>query len=102
MMTTSKVVRLACLLTLGAFVACAGGPTVVEADEVIAKHRAGETEAAQLAWVQDQSRTFDLTEDDIARLAEAGLSERVIDAMLARSEEHHKEHGKSEEHDHEH
>ena len=102
MMTTSKVVRLACLLTLGAFVACAGGPTVAKADDVIAKQQAGETEATQLAWVQDHSRTFDLTEDDIARLAEAGVSEKVMDAMLARSEEHQREHGKSKEHDHGH
>ena len=101
MITTSKVVRLACLLALAAFVACAGGPTVAKADDVIAKHGAGETEAAQLAWVQDQSRTFDLTEDDIARLVEAGVSEKVINAMLAKSEEHQKEHG-TEKHDHEH
>ena len=101
MKTTSKVVRLGCLLALGAFVACAGGPTVAKADDVIAKQGAGETEAAQLAWVQDQSRTFDLTEDDIARLAEAGVSEKVINAMLAKSEEHQKEHG-TEKNDHEH
>ncbi len=99
-MTTSRVVRCACLLVLTAFGACAGGPTVAKADDVIAKQRAGETEAAQLAWVQDHSRTFDLTEDDIARLAEAGISEKVIDAVLARSEEHQEEHGKSKDHEH--
>ena len=53
-----------------------------------------------LEWVTAPDRTFDLTDADVADLVEAGVSEDVINAMLARSDEHHEEKGQADEHEH--
>ena len=63
---------------------------------------AGTRDAALLAWVNDPARTFDLTEKDLADLAEAGISVEVMNVMLEKSEEHHKEEGQPEDHKHHH
>ncbi len=80
-----------------ALASCAGGPGLAQASDVIEMKRSGADDAALLDWVQSPSRTFDLEDADIADLVEAGLSEKVIDAMLARSKEQHED-----EHSHEH
>ncbi len=72
---------------------CVGGPELAQASDVIAMKRAGTDTETLLRWVQDRSRTFDLDEEDIADLAEAGVSEKVMDAMLERSEERHESEG---------
>ncbi len=87
-------------LSLG-LASCAGGPGLAQASDVIEMKRSGAADAALLEWVQSPSRTFDLEDADIADLVEAGLSEKVIDAMLARSKEHHED-GHSDEHGHHH
>jgi len=79
-------------------------PCVVEAREVIARHQQGATEAALLEFVNDPSRTFDLTESDVADMVGAGVSTQVVDAALAKSDAHHREsgHGGSDGHGHSH
>ena len=98
MKNTKVFVAAAFLLTLAS---CAVDPGLAPASDVIAMKRSGANDAALLEWVQSPSRTFDLDETDIADLVEAGLSEEVIDAMLARSKEHH-EGGHSHEHERQH
>ena len=89
------------LLGLVIFAACAGGPHVAGADDVIVMKRAGSDDRALLEWITAPDRTFDLTDADVADLVEAGVSEDVIGAMLARSDEHHEEKGQAHEHEHE-
>jgi len=88
------------LLPILFLASCALGPKITQPADVIAMKRTGTNDATLLAWVKDSSRTFDLTENDIADLVAAGISEEVINAMLARSEKHHKE--KEHSHDHKH
>ena len=98
-MRNTKVLVVAALsLTLAS---CGVDPGLAPASDVIAMKRSGANDAALLKWVQSPSRTFDLDETDIADLVEAGLSEEVLDAMLARSKEHH-EGGRSHEHERQH
>ena len=99
MTTTSQIVVGVVLLL--ALVSCAGGPMLARASDVIQMKRSGVDDATLLKWVQDPARTFDLDEEDIADLADAGLSEQVMDAMLERSEEHHESEG-SKQHGHHH
>lgn len=80
------------------------GGAAVGSREVIERHKQGATEAALLDFVNDPSRTFDLTEADVADMVEAGVSTKVVDAALARSDAHHREsgHGRSDGHSHDH
>ncbi len=66
----------------------AGDQTIVPAREVIDTHRGGATASELLEWVNDESRTFDLVEADLADLMDAGVPDSVVNAMLARSDEH--------------
>jgi hypothetical protein len=79
-------------------------PSVVAAREVIERHQRGATEAALLEVVNDPSRTFDLTESDVADMVGAGVSTKVVDAALAKSDAHHREsgHGGPDGHGHSH
>ncbi len=52
-------------------------------DDVILMARAGRSDAAILGAIQDAHATFDLTANDIAELRNAGVSERIIDVMIA-------------------
>jgi len=52
-------------------------------DDVILMAKAGRSDAAILVAIQDAHATFDLTANDIAELRNAGVSERVIDVMIA-------------------
>ena len=103
------------LLAASLLVGCAGGPshehargegavatTVTPASEIIAMHERGADEQALLDWVNEPSRTFDLTEDDVGNMVFAGVSERVVNAAMARSDEHHARSGHSHDHDHGH
>ncbi len=80
--------------------ACVSAPHLAQSSEVIAMQKSGVGDPALLEWVKDHSRSFDLSDSDIADLAEAGVSEQVIEAMLERSEEHHEGGGRSHGHDH--
>jgi hypothetical protein len=103
MQSTSRLLAAAVLTTLLA--ACATGPTVAPPEGVIALKRSGADEATQQAWASDPSRTFDLTDVDIADLVEADISEAVVNTMLRKSEAHHaqeKEHENRSSHSHEH
>ena len=82
--------------------ACQGGPQVVAMSEVIEMRKAGTTDATLLEWVNDPARTFDLSDTDVMTLVESGVSQKVINAMLAKSEEHHEKAGHSEKHQHQH
>ena len=77
-------------------------PKLWRVHDVIEMKEAGTRDAALLAWVNDPARTFDLTEKDLADLAEAGISVEVMNVMLEKSEEHHKEEGQPEDHKHHH
>ncbi len=80
---------------------CVGGPELAQASDVIRMKHAGKDTETLLRWVQDPTRTFDLDEEAIADLADAGVSEKVMDAMLERSEQHHESEG-SQQHEHHH
>lgn len=69
---------------------CVGAPELAPASDVIRMKHAGADTETLLRWVHDPSRAFDLDEEDIANLVEAGVSEKVMDAMLQRSNERHK------------
>ena len=98
-MRGTRQVLVPALCVFVALSSCVAGPELAEASDVIAMKRAGTDSETLLMWVQDRSRTFDLDEEDIADLAEAGVSEKVMDAMLERSDEHH-ESDRSHEHGH--
>ena len=109
MKTSSLILAFSLLVT--PLAGCAGTPkvadaseaTVADAGEVIAMKRSGADDATIREWVGASGRTFDLTESDIADLAAAGISEDVMNAMLAKSDEHHeKEGGHETGHQHEH
>ena len=97
---TSQIVvpALCVLLTLSS---CVSGPELAQASDVIRMKRGGTGTETLLRWVQDPGRTFDLDEEDIADLVDAGVSEKVMDAMLERSEQHHESEG-SKQHGHHH
>ncbi len=101
MKTSSLFLAIALLVT--PLAGCAGTPKVADASEVIAMKRSGADDATIREWVSDPDRTFDLTESDIADLAEADISEDVMNTMLAKSDEHHEKEGGDEKgHHHEH
>ena len=88
---------------LGILASCAGGPKLAHSHEVIEMKKAGTDDATLLDWVSDPSRTFDLTDAEIADLTEAGISEDVMSVMVRKSEEHHEKGGGHEhekKHDH--
>ncbi|MCZ6808114.1 MAG: hypothetical protein O7F08_14250 [Deltaproteobacteria bacterium] len=101
MKTSSLVLVLSLLVT--PLAGCAGTPKVADASEVIAMKRSGADDPTIRAWVSAPGRAFDLTDSDIVDLAEAGISEDVMNTMLAKSDEHHeKEGGHEKSHHHEH
>lgn len=98
---TIRVVLAAALLSV-CLAACVGGPQVAPALEVIEMKKAGADDVTILRWVNDPERTFDLTVEDVTTLVAAEMGEPIINAMLAKSEEHHREEGHSDAHSHEH
>ncbi|MBI2933551.1 MAG: hypothetical protein HYY16_18060 [Planctomycetes bacterium] len=87
-----RIVSVAFALALLGISGCSG-PQVARADDVIAMKDAGADEATLLQWVYDPQRTFDLSWEDARKLMSAGVSQSVIDAMRAKSEEYHKAKG---------
>ena len=81
---------------------CMGSAQVTPASEAIEMKRAGADEATMLRWVNDPDRTFDLSDEDVMELASSDLSQPVINAMLRKSEEHHRKEERSGEHTHSH
>jgi len=84
------------------FVGCKAGSQVATSGEVIKMKQSGTTDIKLLQWVREPTRTFDLTDTDIADLAAAGVSEDIISAMVVKSDKHHEEKGHTHEHGHEH
>src|SRR5882672_2456008 len=64
-------------------VACLAAASSFTKDDVIRMAKAGRSDGAILGAIQDAHATFDLTADDIAELRNAGVSERMIDVMIA-------------------
>jgi hypothetical protein len=64
-------------------VACLAAASSLTKDDVIRMAKAGRSDGAILGAIQDAHATFDLTADDIAELRNAGVSERMIDVMIA-------------------
>ncbi|MBL4845868.1 MAG: hypothetical protein JKY65_10100 [Planctomycetes bacterium] len=101
------------LLAAGLLIGCAGGGDhddgdghgghetsaadvkTVPASKVIDMQKGGSPEPELLEWVNDASRTFDLTDSDVADLMEGGVPDAVVNAMMARSDEHHAAEGGS-------
>lgn len=100
-MTTTDCRVCTVLMLLVLLTSCVSGPHLAYSSDVIELQKSGADSQALLQWVQDPSRTFDLTDSDIVDLVEAGVSEEVIEAMLERSKEHHEE-GNAHEHEHGH
>ncbi len=98
MTSTRWVVAVVLAASLGA----CKSPHMATAHEVIEMKNAGATDRTVLEWVNDASRTFDLTDNALAELVGAGVSEEIINAMLAKSEEHHEKESHADEHEHKH
>ena len=96
---TNKVF-LPAIVFLALLSACMVGPQVAPASEVIEMKKAGNDDMTILRWVNDPDRTFDLTDEDVSTLISARVSDSIINAMLAKSDEHHREEGHSEGHSH--
>jgi len=77
-------------------------PNVASAAEIIAMHEDGMGEAALVEWVKDPSRTFDLSESDVGDMVFAGVPDAVVNAAMARSDEHHAQRGHTHDHGHGH
>jgi len=60
----------------------APAPVALSLDEIVAKAKAGESDWAIIWAVRQSRRAWPLTTADVARLREAGASDRVIDFML--------------------
>ena len=98
MTNTSWVVAVVLAASLGA----CRGPQMATALEVIEMKDGGAADTTVLEWVNDPSRTFDLTDNALSELVGAGISEEIINAMLAKSQEHHEKESHADEHAHEH
>src|SRR5437867_9527544 len=64
-------------------VACLAAASSFTKDDVIRMVKAGRSDGAILGAIQDAHANFDLTADDIAELRNAGVSDRIIDVMIA-------------------
>jgi hypothetical protein len=60
----------------------APAPVALSLDEIVAKAKTGESDWAIIWAVRQSRRAWPLTTADVARLREAGASDRVIDFML--------------------
>jgi hypothetical protein len=60
----------------------APAPVAVSLDEIVGMAKAGESDWAIIWAVRQSRRAWPLTTADIARLREAGASDRVVDFML--------------------
>ncbi len=69
---------LVCLVAVGSLAAVSS----LTKDDVIKMTREGRSEQAIVDALRDSQFTFDLTANDIADLRKAGVSEKVIDAMI--------------------
>ena len=65
--------------------ACAHGHTKMGASDVIAMKEKGFSESRIIKEVEKEDVVLTLTDDDIVSLVGAGLSQEVIDALLARA-----------------
>ena len=86
MTTTRSLLPLA--LVVLALSACTSWPQVVRGQDVIDMKNGGVDDAMLVAWVNDPTRTFDLSEADIVDLVTAGIGEEIINVMLRKSKEH--------------
>jgi uncharacterized protein YdbL (DUF1318 family) len=82
-MSRHQPTRLLLLIAILAMACVTAWAAALTTDDVVRMGRAGRSDSEILDAINQSQATFDLTANDIANLRQAGVSQKVIDAMIA-------------------